>query len=366
MEISVYFVLTLIAAVVSALYGFYATVTDFRIKKNGQKVLSRKGYLGLALLVVATAVSLSTDLTKENQDNQAATKTENELKRLIDDGTSLGNKLGEESANLQEQIGESRDISTKLQQTGKKLDEAQSAIQQNIATADSVLHQTRRLLNPITRTGLHLSLTIVIPDQPLIRPYMNRVGKDDLLDTHINPGHKDFPEERRPEERELALLADDNLRILFESHDDLGPLPVIYLNGKCGPSELDQFHADGVYDIDRSEGDFLKTVITYRVQGERNPGDPAIQIYCDTTDILWYFARNVISWEDFKGKEMTVKVALPKTGLEYYVSGITATQDGQDRFFLLDTSPVPCGESLMHAFQNDACFSGKPGFGIER
>ncbi len=366
MSDGIYFALKLIAAVVSALYGFYATVTDFRVEKNGQKVLSRKGYFGLALLVIATAVSLSTDMTKENRDNQEATKTEHELNRLIDNGNSLGNKLGGESADLQEEIRESRDISTKLQQTGKKLDKAQGGIEQNLATAGSVLHQTQRLFNPITHTGLNLSFTIEIPDQPLIRPYMIRVDKDDRLDMHIEPGDKDFPDERRPEERELALLADDNLRIIFESHDELGPLLVLYLNGRCGASDLDEFHADGAHDADQSEGGFLKTVITYRRHGERKPRDPAIDIYCDTSDILWYFVRNLISWEDLKGKGTTVKVALPKTGLEYYVSDLDATQDGEERFFLWNPSPAPCGESLFGGVRDDACFSDKPGFGIER
>jgi len=54
-----------LGAALSAAYGFYATVTDFRVESDGKKRLSRKGSGGLAFLSLSTIISLAGDAGKD-------------------------------------------------------------------------------------------------------------------------------------------------------------------------------------------------------------------------------------------------------------------------------------------------------------
>src|SRR5437879_3634749 len=49
----------------AAFYGVYATLTDFRVKRNGKRVLSSKGYFGIGLLTLSAILGLSSDGLKD-------------------------------------------------------------------------------------------------------------------------------------------------------------------------------------------------------------------------------------------------------------------------------------------------------------
>jgi len=65
------YVLKYTGSVFAALYGLYATITDFHIDKDGKKALSRKGYFGIGLLLVASVLSLSSDVFKDLSEYKA-------------------------------------------------------------------------------------------------------------------------------------------------------------------------------------------------------------------------------------------------------------------------------------------------------
>jgi hypothetical protein len=58
------YVIKYYAAIVFALYGLYATLNDLRKKKHGKKILSKKGWAGIVLLVISTLLSLSGEVQR--------------------------------------------------------------------------------------------------------------------------------------------------------------------------------------------------------------------------------------------------------------------------------------------------------------
>jgi hypothetical protein len=59
------YVLKYTGSVFAAVYGLYATITDFHVHKDGKKVLSTRGYIGIGLLFAASVLSLSSDIVKD-------------------------------------------------------------------------------------------------------------------------------------------------------------------------------------------------------------------------------------------------------------------------------------------------------------
>ena len=55
-------------AILTAIYGVYATVTDFHESRDGKKRLSKKGYCGIALLIISSLLALSTDILKDSRE----------------------------------------------------------------------------------------------------------------------------------------------------------------------------------------------------------------------------------------------------------------------------------------------------------
>ena len=54
-----------LGGVIAAVYGVFATFTDFHEKKHGKKVLSKAGRYGLAILAISSIWSLSSDILKD-------------------------------------------------------------------------------------------------------------------------------------------------------------------------------------------------------------------------------------------------------------------------------------------------------------
>lgn len=76
-------------AILAAVYGVYATVTDFHESRGGTKRLSKKGYVGIALLIVSSLLSFSTDVLKESRERKQASRANAELvahyEKIIED-----------------------------------------------------------------------------------------------------------------------------------------------------------------------------------------------------------------------------------------------------------------------------------------
>ena len=112
-------------SIIAATYGVYATLTDFREQKDGKRVLSRKGYLGIALLLVSAILSLSTTAIKDYKDKvdrdvrqaSEAEKRKADLKRIGEIVDGLGTvkvQLGEAGQTLQATSKATRGISEDL------------------------------------------------------------------------------------------------------------------------------------------------------------------------------------------------------------------------------------------------------------
>lgn len=211
------FLLKLIAAAFAALYGFYATVTDFRVERNGQKVLSTKGYIGLALLVLSTAVSLSYDVSREKREDKAAAIAQQALKDLSNRAAKAGDKLETTSEELREQLKQSRGISTKLDTAGR-------SIEKNVATSAAILSETHRALDPIEGHLRMVTQLSIDPQQPLVQPYLQRLkiqaAKEEQGSLEAYAKGADFPSAGIPEEEKLAELADIKESVTFKRLGD--------------------------------------------------------------------------------------------------------------------------------------------------
>lgn len=364
-----YFILKLIAVMVSALYGFYATITDFRVERNGHKVLSRKGYFGLALLVLATAVGLST----ERLDEKAAAETADALKTLISEANELQTNLKATSGALQKQVAESQAIAVKLNRTGKQLEAARSSIEKNVATTGSILRQTNRLSDPIKRDGLRLEVSIEIDDQPLLRGYHDRIrgGSTGRVDEVIHPGDNDFPDYRRPQERALAQLV--NFKAVdvwfgFQVREIIGrrvisqdeePSFLLRLRARCGGGALLD---DGSYDPDSN----VNPTIWKRLSvSTLKSGGVGMNFQCDTSDIRWWVPEGVRSWYDLRRSTGYVQIHLgdlppgstettSDSRVKYDIVLIEATQGSDSIFNVLgEDFDEPCSHPTW-----EACFPG--------
>src|ERR1700682_4992218 len=65
-------VLKYAGSIIAAAYGVYATLSDFKHERDGKKVLSPKGYVGIALLLTSSIFALSTAGLKDYKDAQDA------------------------------------------------------------------------------------------------------------------------------------------------------------------------------------------------------------------------------------------------------------------------------------------------------
>jgi hypothetical protein len=369
-----YFILKLTAAMVSALYGFYATVTDFRVERNGHKVLSRKGYFGLALLVFATAVSLSTDTSKERRDDKAAADTSDALKTVINEGKRLQTNLEATSDALQRQVTESQAIAGKLSQTGKQLEAARSSIEKDIATSGSILRQTNRLSDPIKRDGVELSVSIEILDQPLLRPYHDRIkGRHGgHVDERIEPGDEDFPDYQRPQERALAELVNfQAVDVSFGGQireivghrvveQDKDPSFLLDLRGRCDKGALrdDEFYDPG----SNVNPKILKQLSVSTLES----GGVGMNLYCSTSDVRWKGLEGgvgVRSWYDLRKTTGYVQIHLANlppgpaetasdSRVKYGIISVEATRGNDSIFNALDLEE-PCSHPTW-----EACFPG--------
>jgi hypothetical protein len=143
---SAFDVVKYVAALFSAIYGLYATVNDFHEDHNGQKVLSKKGYVGICLLMISSILSLSTDAWK----NSREARLEQARQRKVDENNR------NLSGSLHEQLEHTIAITQALEYQRAKTEDVLKGMRQSVAlqqvttkTASAILTQSDRILEPL-------------------------------------------------------------------------------------------------------------------------------------------------------------------------------------------------------------------------
>ncbi len=104
----------------AACYGIYETLTDFRVKKkDGKKVLSKKGYFGIGLLALGSVLSLSADGYKYyNEFSEKARAAESEL-ATRNEARARDERI---TTRLTDQVGRLEKLRSTLGRASAKLD----------------------------------------------------------------------------------------------------------------------------------------------------------------------------------------------------------------------------------------------------
>jgi hypothetical protein len=182
-------------SIFAALYGLYATITDFHEQREGKKVLSRKGYFGIVLLFVASILSISADAYKDRREEREKIE---QKQHDIEARNELNAKLGAE-------LEKTKGVADQLNLAVQTLD-------QTATTSRGVLNQTERILQPIK--DVSVSYEVLVPtDDPSMKGI---VGGIKVLETPMPvPGGLVCP-------RALVHPPDPNVPSI--AHDVLGLL----------------------------------------------------------------------------------------------------------------------------------------------
>ncbi len=161
MSDNVYLVLKLTGSLVAATAGVIGTISDLRVDRNGNKVLSRGGYAVLACLILGTLVSMTTDYHKESSDAAAARDARTKLGELVTQAGVANTKLESTNTNLEKQVAKSQAISDSLSNTQKNLDVTR--------------HEAQRAAAPLSLKDMSAAVELRLPaDNKLLRPYLDR------------------------------------------------------------------------------------------------------------------------------------------------------------------------------------------------
>jgi hypothetical protein len=181
-----------VGSVFAGVYGLYATVTDLYKTESGKRSLSRKGKVGLLLLLLATVINVGSDAVKQKRDLDSsrhdAVARDAETARIQEINGQVGRELAvtaETSSTLKSALAMLGDTSKIVSQNAK---------------------ETNRLLDPI-QNSMYLVANFSLPlDQPLVRPYADRVHQKD----------GGFPQPNSEGENRLyQFLTGNNVDIIF-------------------------------------------------------------------------------------------------------------------------------------------------------
>jgi hypothetical protein len=197
------FVVKYTAAVLSGAYGVYATLTDFHENENGKKVLSRKGRMGLLLLLISTLLSLSSDGLKDYRENRETKREEAKREELAAEERKTGSQV---AASLTTSLATARLLDSAL----SSLRATSEAVQHNSQVTAMTLHEAQRGVTPFTSAHVNLLAIVYIRnDDKLVHDYLTRLKSFDSDDKEFyHPKSDRFPSldnERRL--RELATLS---------------------------------------------------------------------------------------------------------------------------------------------------------------
>lgn len=316
------FVLKVAAATFSALYGFYATVSDFRVTRDRHAKLSRKGYVGLTLLVIATLISLSADKFKEKLDEDASNKTSLKLIQLGAKADDASRKLDTATRDLARQVEQSGEISGQL-------DATQQVTEKNAKATSAVLNATLRALDPIESMD-HMTAEIkIVPEQPIAEGYARRldslVAERETGDLVSHPGESNFPDAKLASEQSLSQLVNVEeviARFRKAGDDTIG----LTLTAQCVKRDPDD------------DNRLLKT-LTYSwwlAMGRVRHSSLALQ--CTTTAIIDERTTRIRSYSDFAGASVEIELRGRNDGPAHPYSEAAGVQYKAASFFF--TSPT--------------------------
>jgi hypothetical protein len=170
MNLDALMILKYAGSIIAGVYGVYATLTDFKEEKNGRKVLSRKGYLGIALLAVSILVNLSMQVTEDLRSMQRAAQEQREKEEAEQHRRRLADQVTE-------QLTKSEGISQKLSEALENLKQSSKVLDANAKLTHSTLTEAQRAVEPLPRQ-FRLELLLSIPEnQPAVRAYLDRLDK---------------------------------------------------------------------------------------------------------------------------------------------------------------------------------------------
>ena len=120
-------------------YGIYATVVDFHEKRNGQKRLTRKGQIGMTILIVSSSLAILADYgDKKSAAAQKAIEQEAQEKITNEQLSRLG-KLADQLAAAQ----------TTTATVSSDMQAALGELKHNAQSVGKVLTQSERALEPL-------------------------------------------------------------------------------------------------------------------------------------------------------------------------------------------------------------------------
>ncbi len=225
------------AAGITALYGLYATVTDFHETQHGKRVLSRRGYLGIMLLVSASLLTIFSDMKKDLHDNEKDVEALKRQQEQLRNEVKVNSSLADQRRFLIDQ-----QTSLAIQQ--QKLTTALTEVRQTASTTSAVLNESRRMTDPIDEiTSISVTMSVP-PTADAVRTYLDRLKAGGVTGSFIfgrnTPG---FPDSQKHKERTLFVLSTARqvqISIDAEFHHDRQSGQTrhkgsLVLKGRCDP-----------------------------------------------------------------------------------------------------------------------------------
>lgn len=160
-------ILKYVGSIFAAVYGIYATLTDFHKEEQDRQVLTWKGYLGLALLILSSFLSISSDGFKDFR----------ELRQKAEKDKLEEQNRKQLSGQLTEQLKKTNEIARELAEQQEKVTVAVGELEANTRTSKTILRETGRVLQPIK--SLTFYFKVAIPSDTLgVRNYTARVDRE--------------------------------------------------------------------------------------------------------------------------------------------------------------------------------------------
>lgn len=327
------------APIVTGAFGFYALVEDFRVEKDGRRVLSAKAYWGMALLIVGTALAVGGDAHKDRKDDETTQKTADSLKSVSNDLTTVSQHLD--------------DVSGKLKGAVQTLGDTKTQVDKNLGTTSSVLQETLNVADPMDRDFAAIYARIgVSPKNPLAQAYIKRVMPEHSSYFEFNVGDKGFPDSKQ-DGAQLANLAGFT-KVSVRFYDPA--------RGNKGP-ELSLF---GV--CDKSGGGVGRGTVEKQISYQAK--ETALEISCMTPNVNHFIESGtdtVRSYRELRGFTVFVRVTLlmnaGDAGIDFnlpQVSLITPTSRWLDLPALKRTSCPGLSFCFMNRIaEDDSCFEAQ-------
>lgn len=221
------------SSILAALYGVYATVTDFHEKRGGKRRLSRKGFAGIALLIVASTATLTSDYFKDQNDKQKAAEELEDRKQLL-----KGEQ--ETSASLKESLTKLGTVATGITKTQKDLKGTSDVLKETSKNTLAAFDEAKRINDPIR--PLSAVAILSMPDNAAaLQPYIERLRKEHTSGglywarvTTGEDGHPDFPTNVPGESLPFALGWTTSVMIkILPAHDATNFLVDTLFRGDC-------------------------------------------------------------------------------------------------------------------------------------